>query len=686
MKRFSKTLSSVFLVAMLALALIGCQSTAPVETVPEVVVPPTVPAVEVPAPAPVVEDTPVTEPAEQVFTGAISYEGYTVSYAAKVGEAVLTYPSFVTDAEVADFFAYTYARNSQYLAGVTYEVTAPGTLKVTFPEAATYADVEAVAGIVLSDLNDYVYDLFALEPTVIEAPVVESAAEVEETEEVAEVVYPYGVTPIVKNDQGDQTFDLIVVHTNDAHARIVPADGGMGYAKLATMIKTGRAITDNMLVLDAGDVTHGTNLANVFNGESVIDLLNIIGYDAMAPGNHDFNYGYEQLLKDAEDSTDMKILSANVLTEDGYNVFQPYQLYDFNGFEVAVIGLTTPDTKTKSHPKNTEGLVFWSDEIVAAAQYAIDMANEIADYVIVLGHIGLDADGSSGITSEWICQNIDGIDLFVDGHSHTVLENGLRVNDTLIVSTGEYLKNVGVVDIYVKDGKAVSTEAMLIPAADVLEPEKSALAQAFGITAIPDDPEVSIYIDSLQKELDAKLNVVVANIPMNLDGARQNVRTKQTNLSKLICQAMTAETGADFTITNGGGIRASIAKGDVTLGDINTVLPFTNTIAVCEITGAEVYEALEHGYSMLPETNGAFSQTDLKVVYSKYSDPGKRIKRVVLADGTLIPRDDTVYTVATNDFMAAGGDGYTMFGKVVQEGRQLNEVFADYLAALYPVK
>ena len=181
------------------------------------------------------------------------------------------------------------------------------------------------------------------------------------------------------------------------------------------------------------------------------------------------------------------------------------------------------------------------------------------------------------------------------------------------------------------------------------------------------------------------LGKVVARIPMDLNGERGDVRTGKTNLSSLICEAMTSESGADFTITNGGGIRASLKAGPVTLGDINNVLPFTNIITVCEITPQDVYAALEHGYSMLPEENGAFSQTDLKVVYSASSPAGERIKKVYLGD-TLLDRNDneTTYKVASNDFMAAGGDGYTMFGRVLTEGGMLNEVFADYLAALYP--
>ena len=535
-------------------------------------------------------------------------------------------------------------------------------------------------------------------PAPAPAPVPAPAAEVSDAEEVVAPVsedvivsasaeeYPFGVTPIVKNTQGDDVFDLFIVHTNDVHARVTAGeDDSVGYAKLATIIKTARSITDNILVLDAGDVTHGTNFANLFNGATVGELLIMSGYDAVAPGNHDFNYGIDNLLAlsdEAEAVSDLKVLSANITDENGYLLFQPYQIYDFNGFKVCVIGLTTPDTKTKSHPKNTEGVEFDDPVVYENAQAAIDLAHEIADYVIVLGHIGTVADGESGLTSTIICENIDGIDLFVDGHSHSVLSGDNYVNGTLIVSAGEYMQNIGVVDILVKNGEVASENAFLIASSDVLDPANSALCQQYGITDVPDDPEVSAYIESVNEAIEARFGEVVATIPENLDGEREHVRTGKTNLSEIVCDAITAETGADFTIVNGGGIRASLSAGDVTLGEVNAVLPFTNIVTVCEITGDEVYQALEHGYSMLPETNGAFSQTDLEVVFSADNPVGERIEEVRL-NGEPIDRNAT-YTVATNDFMAAGGDGYTMFGRITQEGRVLNEVFADYLAQLYP--
>ena len=581
MKRFSKIVS-IALVALLAIALVGCSTTSTVESVPEIVLPAAAPATPAPSPAP-----------------------------------------------------------------------APAPVPASADEPVAEEVVEVVAPAVAEELADE---------------------------------YPFGVTPIVKNTQGDDVFDLFIIHTNDVHARVTAGeDDGAGYAKLATIIKTARSITNNVLVLDAGDVTHGTNFANLFNGATIGDLLIMSGYDAVAPGNHDFNYGIDNLLAlsdAAEEVSDLKVLSANITDEDGYLLFQPYQLYDFNGFKVCVIGLTTPDTKTKSHPKNTEGVEFDNPVIYQNAQAAIDLAHEIADYVVVLGHIGTVADGESGLTSTIICENIDGIDLFVDGHSHSVLSGDNYVNGTLIVSAGEYMQNIGVVDILVKDGEVASEDAFLIASSDVLDPANSALAKQYGIVDVPDDPEVAAYIESVNEAIEARFGEVVATIPTDLDGEREHVRTRKTNLSAIVCDAITAETGADFTIVNGGGIRASLSAGDVTLGEVNAVLPFTNIVTVCEITGDEVYQALEHGYSMLPETNGAFSQTDLQVVYSESKPAGERIDEVLL-DGEPIDRN-AVYTVATNDFMAAGGDGYTMFGRVLQEGRVLNEVFADYLAELYP--
>ena len=642
-------------------------------------------AVEEPEPV-VVEEVVLPEPPVMKNYGIY---GYILHTEVGDGEVVLEYPAFIPDEDVIGFFAVENEKYGLGDLGVVYTLEGDGRAVLTYPETYSRDVVSAELDLLVEDLLAYLAapaepEEAAVEPEIV---VVEEAVPAEPEE----IVYPYGIEPIVKAEGDTDGFDLYIVHTNDVHGRIVAGeDGSMGYAKLDTLLKEARTVFPDILLLDAGDTLHGTNLANMFEGQTVLEIMDMLGYDAMVPGNHDFNYGYERLAEAAEwaeDNASFRILGANITDEDGYMLLQPYQIFDYNGFKVCVLGLSTPDTKTKSHPKNTEGIEFLHQAVIDNAQYAIDLAHEYADFVIVLGHMGVVPDGESGITSEYICENLDGIDLFIDGHSHTVMDGGEMVNGAMITSTGQYLNNVGIVEVHVdEDNNAEIENAFLLSAEEVLDPSTGSMLRYYGINEVPDDPEVDAYVAEKNEELDAILSEVVANIPMDLNGERADVRTRKTNLSKLICEAMTAESGADFTIMNGGGIRASLKAGPVTLGDINNVLPFTNTITVCRITPAGIYAALEHGYSLLPEQNGAFSQTDLSVVYSAKAPAGERIKRVYLGDELLDKTDDsTEYLVATNDFMAAGGDGYTMFGKVVTEGSMLNEVFIDYLTEVYPL-
>ncbi len=649
---------------------------------------------EMEAPA---EEAPA-EPAEVPVSSEYSYAGYALSIDAYDGYAVISYPEEATDDDVSAFLAAEAARYGT--SGVYYSFQDDGTLLLEYPEGIAEVERKALSDTLASDLIEYVTyvpEAVADAPAKMEEPAEEAPAEPAEAA-VAEVpatepeTFLLGVEPVVKSSGDTDGFELYIVHTNDVHGRIEEGtDGSMGYAKLSTLLSMGRELTPDILLLDAGDTLHGTNLVNMFEGQTALELMDMLGYDAMAPGNHDFNYGSERLSEAADwadDNASFRILSANITYEDsGAFAFQPYQLYDFNGFRVCVIGLTTPDTKTKSHPKNTEGLDFISDDILSNAQAAIDYAGDIADFVIVLGHIGVVDDGEYGITSPLICQSLDGIDLFIDGHSHTVMDGGEMVNGTLIVSTGNYLDNAGIVRVDVAaDGSWEIGDAFLLPAAEVTDPSSGTILSSYGVQDVPSDPAVSAYIEERKGELDSLFGEVIANVPMDLNGERGDVRTHKTNLSKLVCDAITEESGADFTIVNGGGIRASISAGPVTAGDINNVLPFTNIITVCEISPADIYAALEHGYSVLPEENGAFPQTDLRIVYSASAPAGERIRRVYLGS-ELLDRNDTesVYHVATNDFMAAGGDGYTMFGRKVAEGSMLNEVFMSYLSARYPV-
>ena len=642
--------------------------------------------------APVAETSVPEETVSAEEPEVIAYQvlGYTAEFTVEDGKTTLALPPVVLESDVDGFFAYEVAKYGSYVDGIYYRYTGDA-VELTYPETITREDVKLNLPYMVADIEEYAATLMV--PATEEIPVMEESVPVEEVavpeEPVAEeesVEYPFGIQPIVKNDQGSDEFNLIVVHTNDVHGRIEEGDGLIGYSRLSTLLNMARAMTDNVLVLDAGDTFHGTVLANYTEGQTVAEIMDMLGYDAMVPGNHDFNYGFQRLLDiDAwtDDNDSFKVLSANISDESGMLYFQPYQIYSFNGFDVCVIGLTTPDTKLMSHPANTEGVEFISQDIIDNAQRAIDVAHEIADYVIVLGHMGFGPSLPESITSADIASAVDGIDLFIDGHSHTAMDGGERVNGTLIVSAGEYLENIGVVDIHVKDGEAVSEDAFLITADDVGTPAESSFFASMGIKSVLSDPEVDEYVSGKQAELDSVLGRSIGYLPMNLNGEREDVRTRKTNLSKMICDAMAQESGADFSIINGGSIRASLEAGPITAGDILEVLPFENIIVTCEVTPADIYKILELGYSNLPESAGAFTQTDLKIVYSPSASQGERIRRVYLDDVLLDRSDDeTVYVVATNDFLAAGGDDFE-FGQKLSEGRLISEVFQEYLEKLY---
>ncbi len=242
---------------------------------------------------------------------------------------------------------------------------------------------------------------------------------------------------------------LTIVHTNDVHSRVTGNDNDLiGYARLATLVKELRE-AGNLILLDAGDTTHGLPIATVSNGESIIRLMNQIGYDAMVPGNHDFNYGYERLVE-LNEMADFPILAANVVKEDETRDLQEYTIIEIDGLKVGIFGLTTQETTYKSNPKNTEGLEF-RDPVAVAEEMVVKLEEEGVDLIIALAHIGVDEESHPKATD--VAERVEGIDIIVDGHSHTKLDEGKLVGDTLIVQAGEHLKNIGLVDIEFVDGE-----------------------------------------------------------------------------------------------------------------------------------------------------------------------------------------------------------------------------------------
>ncbi|WLR51437.1 5'-nucleotidase C-terminal domain-containing protein [Bacillus tianshenii] len=461
---------------------------------------------------------------------------------------------------------------------------------------------------------------------------------------------------------------ITILHTNDTHARVDEGKyDGMGFAKLATLVEQKRKENENVLLLDAGDTFHGTTFATLVDGESITEVMNHVGYDAMTAGNHDFNYGYERLLE-LEKLVDFPLISANVVKDDGSSLLNPYTIKDVDGVKIGIFGLATPETHYKTHPKNVEGLTF-TDPVEAAQKMVKALNNQNVDLIVALTHLGIDE--SSTDTSIKVAKGAPGIDLIVDGHSHSTLVEGLKGdNDTLIVSAGEYTKNLGVVDLtFNNQDELVSKSASLITKEEA--------------TDIQPNEKVANVIDNLKLEQEKVLAEVVGETQVMLDGERENVRTGETNLGNLITDAMIDVTNADVAITNGGGIRASIDKGEVTKGEIITVLPFGNYIVTKEMSGSTIKEALESGTSAYPEAKGAFPHVGgMKFAIDPSQPQGNRVHSVTVNGQPLVM--DKTYVVATNDFMAAGGDEYTMFADlpIKNEFPALDEAVITYMKKL----
>ncbi len=487
----------------------------------------------------------------------------------------------------------------------------------------------------------------------------------------------------------DGSLDLYIVHTNDVHGRMDSKDGGLGYPTLSAFLQILRQKANgNVLTLEAGDVTHGTNLANFFYGENVVNLLGYMGYDAVTLGNHEFNYGLKQLNTNLiiEIARDAVPVSNNIKL-GGKRILPPYRIFDFSGYRVAVIGLTTPSTSTQANPKYVEGLDFETNLVYELEQTVNEVRNK-ADYVIVLGHIGFDPVGKDNITSATLCRDVKGIDLFVDGHSHTRLTSPYYdgSSTTPIVQTGDYLNAVGVEKLHISADKKVETfDYYLVTKEEFEDPATSSFLSSLGILSKIEDQAVTDYIASKKATLEEVYKKEVANLPVKYDGARAIVRAEQCDLGNMVTTALATAVEADFGILNGGSFRADLGPGVVTVGDINNTLPFNNYVVLSSISGAGIYEALENGYKSYPDLAGGFPQTNLIVTADTSLEPGSRIISVALPDGTEIAKDDTEYKVATNDFMVAGGDGYTQFGKIIRYERQVNEVVIDYLKENYPL-
>ena len=507
--------------------------------------------------------------------------------------------------------------------------------------------------------------------------------------------------------------DLVLVHTNDVHGRIVEEKGRdkttsvVGDAKLATVIENERAKKNQTtVVVDAGDAFQGLPISNSTKGEARAEILNKMNYDAMAVGNHEFDFGldeakkYKQILK-------FPLLSSNTYV-DGARLFEASTIIDkdktVKGDEVVVIGVTTPETATKTHPKNVQGVTFKDPipevlNVVKEIQAKAKATGDDYKTYVVLAHLGVDTTTPNEWRGSTLADELSKSPLLkgkrvvvIDGHSHTV-ESKTYGDNVTYNQTGSYLNNIGKVTL--KPNSLLGTPSLI---------------KASETTNVVPNAEVKKLVDEIKAKYDAENAVVVVkNSPVELSGTRENVRVRETNLGNVVADSLYeyGQTGfknkADIAVTNGGGLRETIAKDKpITKGSVIAVLPFGNTISQISVTGKDVLAMFEkslgsilqvdkagktvldeNGQPLLEPSGGFLHVSGAKVYYDTNLPSGKRILRVEVKNHDTGAYDKLdlakTYYLTTNDFLAAGGDGYTMLGGAREEGPSMDEAFKNYL-------
>jgi 5'-nucleotidase len=490
-------------------------------------------------------------------------------------------------------------------------------------------------------------------------------------------------------------FQFTILHTNDFHSRIEPinkydsacgaedaAENNCfgGSARLITAIRDRRAAAGNSILVDGGDQFQGSLFYTYYKGKAAAELMNTLGYDAMTVGNHEFDDGPE-VLRGFMDAIDFPILLANadVSKEPALaGVLMPSTVIEVAGQKVGLIGLTPQDTNELASPGPN---VTFSDPAEALTREVAKLTGEGVNKIVVLSHSGYAVD-------QRVAAEVSGIDVIVGGHSNTYLSNtsdkaagpyptwvdapdGTKV---AIVQAYAYGKFLGELNVTFDDNGIVTAatgEPIVMDA------------------AIAEDATVKERIAALAVPLDEIRNKVVAETAAPIDGARDNCRTRECEMGNLVADAMLARVksqGISVAIANGGGLRASIDAGPVTMGEVLTVLPFQNTLSTFQVTGQTVIDALENGVSQVQDGGGRFPQVSgMSYTFDMTKEPGSRVSEVMVGGAPIDPA--ATYGVVSNNYVRNGGDGYAMFvdaANAYDFGPDLADVVAEYLVENAP--
>ena len=488
-------------------------------------------------------------------------------------------------------------------------------------------------------------------------------------------------------------FNLTVLHTNDFHARFEPIskyDSGCssedntegkcfgGSARLVTAVEAARGRAENSILVSGGDQFQGTLFYTYYKGKLAAEMMNKMGYDAMTVGNHEFDDGPE-VLRGFMDALNFPVLMSNAdFSAEPLlaGKLQKSTVINVNGTLVGLIGLTPQDTDELASPGKN---VIFTDPSEAVQHQVDALTGAGVGIIIVLSHSGYGTD-------QEVAANTTGVDIIVGGHSNTLLSNTsdrakgpypTMVGDTAIVQAYAYGKFLGELNATFDDaGNLISaTGEPLVMDGTVVE-----------------DAGTVARIAEAAGPLEEIRNKVVASTTAAIDGDRGSCRAVECQMGNLVADAMVdrvADQGVTIAIQNGGGVRASIDAGEVTMGEVLTVLPFQNSLATMQLTGAGVIAALENGVSQAEDGAGRFPQVSgIRFTWDASIAPNEgRVVEVLVNDGgNWVPIDpDGVYGVVTNNYMRSGGDGYKIFAaegmNAYDYGPGLEDVVADYMAA-----
>ena len=465
-------------------------------------------------------------------------------------------------------------------------------------------------------------------------------------------------------------YKLVVLHTNDHHGAVLAKDGKNGLAERATYIKQQREEAKNagkdFLLLDAGDVNTGSAISNMSAAEADIMAYNVIGYDAVTFGNHEFDGTQEKILKQIEISK-FPWLSANIKTAKGY-LGKPYITKEFTGYKVGIFGLTTLRTLVIASPDKS---LTFTDEIETAKEMVATLRNkEKCDIVILVGHLGDVEEVPTHETSLKIAEAVDGIDLIIDGHSHSYFAEPKVVNNTQIVSSEQWGHYVGTAELTIKNGKLENF---------AWHPEEITTEK------FAPDAEIASILQPYVDKANASLKDIVLKTTAPFEFGARLTRFQEMPSGDFLTDAMVwylAKTGieVDGAITNGGGIRAALPEGDVSKEAIVTMLPFENYVYVVTLKGSDVKD-LFNFIGSIKQGAGAFAQVSKSIKYTlTYDADGNGTISDVTINGEPIDENKT-YRFACNDYNAKGGDGYEPFTRSIDtynSSMLLSDVFIEY--------